>query len=47
MMPFEVAMLISDVFNIIKDGGYFTVCSINLELERLGWGDQIMGEITM
>ena len=46
MMPVEITRLIKDVFNIIRDGGSFTVSSINKALESLGWGDQIMDEIS-
>jgi hypothetical protein len=46
MMPAEITRLIEDVFNIIRGGGNFTVSSINQALVCLGWGDQIMDEIS-
>jgi len=45
-MPVEVSILIKDVFNIIHDGGDFTVTSVNRELEGLGWGERIMDEVS-
>jgi len=40
----EIPTLIKDVFNIVRDGGDFTVVSINQELRRLGWRERIMDE---
>ena len=45
-MPVEVSILIKDVFNIIHDGGDFTVTSVNRELVGLGWGERIMDEVS-
>ena len=36
----EVNQLVKDVFTILKDGGIFTIGSINSELETKGWGGQ-------
>ena len=44
LMSVEILRLIKDVFNIVRDGGNFTVASINMELERLGWRDRVMDE---
>jgi len=44
LISVEILRLIKDVFNIIHDGGNFTVASINKELERLGWREQVMDE---
>jgi len=44
LMSVEILRLIKDVLNIIRDGGDFTVASINRELERLGWREQVMDE---
>jgi hypothetical protein len=44
LLSVEILSLIEDVFNIVRDGGYFTVASINHELERLGWREQVMDE---
>ena len=46
LMSGEIPSLVRDVFNIIRDGGNFTVASINMELERLGWRKRIMDEIS-
>ncbi len=35
--PSQVNKLVKDVFNILRDGGVFTVGFINTELEKLGW----------
>jgi hypothetical protein len=32
------------VLNIVRDGGNFTVTSINQELESLGWRERVMDE---
>ena len=42
LMSVEIPRLITDVFNIVRDGGNFTVAYINCELERLGWRERIM-----
>jgi len=42
LMSVEIPRLITDVFNIVRDGGNFTVASINQELERLGWRETVM-----
>ena len=46
LMPVEIPRIIKDVFNIISDGGNFTMSSVNLALERLGWREQIMDEFS-
>ncbi len=35
--PSQVNKLVKDVFNILRDGGVFTVGFINNELEKTGW----------
>ncbi len=35
--PPQVNQLVKDVFNILRDGGVFTVGFINGELEKKGW----------
>ncbi len=35
--PSQVNKLVKDVFNILRDGGVFTVGFINNELEKNGW----------
>ncbi len=44
LLSVEIPRLIKDVFNIVSDGGNFTVALINRELERLGWRERIMDE---
>jgi len=44
LLSVEIPRLIKDVCNIVRDGGNFTVASINRELERLGWRERVMDE---
>jgi len=44
LLSVEILRLIKDVFNIVRDGGNFTVVSINQELARLGWRERVMDE---
>ncbi len=46
LMPVEIPRIIKDVFNIIRDGGDFTVASMNQALENLGWRRRAMDEIS-
>lgn len=39
LKPTQVNQLVKDVFNLLRNGGVFTVGSINRELEKLGWND--------
>ena len=45
-MPIEISGLIQDVFNIIGKGRYCTITDANQELEDLGWGIEIMDNVT-
>ena len=45
-MPIEIPGLIQDVFNIIGKGKYCTITDTNIELEDLGWGLEIMDNVT-
>ena len=45
-MPIEIPGLIQDVFNIIGKGRYCTITDANQELEDLGWGIEIMDNVT-
>ncbi len=45
-MPIEIPGLIKDVFNIIDNGEYCTINAVNQEMEDLGWGIEIMDNIT-
>lgn len=42
----EVHKLIQDVFNLIKNGGSFTLDYINFRLEQMGWDKMIMDTIS-
>jgi len=44
LLSVEIPKLITDVFNIVCDGGNFTVSLINQELESLGWRARVMDE---
>jgi len=46
LMPIEIVRLIRDVYNIIGDGDYFTVDSVNQDLKRLGWSERSMDIIS-
>jgi hypothetical protein len=45
-MSIEIPGLIQDVFNIIGKGRYCTITDANQELENLGWGIEIMDNVT-
>ena len=40
----KVHHLIYDVFNLLREGGSFTVAAVNYELERIGWARSIMDD---
>ena len=44
LMSFEIARVIKDICNIVRDGGDFTVPFINRKLELLGWRERIIDE---
>jgi hypothetical protein len=45
LTPIEIPRLIKDVYNIIGNGGHFTVASVNKDLKRLGWSERTMDTI--
>jgi len=45
-MLIEIPGLIQDVFNIIGKGRYCNITDANQELEDLGWGIEIMDNVT-
>jgi len=45
-MSIEIPGLMQDVFNIIGKGRYCTIIDANQELEDLGWGLEIMDNVT-
>ncbi len=42
--PDGIQHLIYDVFNLLRNGGSFTVTSVNFELEQMGWGSSMIDE---
>lgn len=44
LRPAEINRLVKDVFNLLRDGGSFTVAFINYELENMGWPEAVMDE---
>jgi hypothetical protein len=45
-MPIEIPGLIQDVFNMLGKGKYYTISYVNQELEDLGWGIEVMDNVT-
>ena len=45
-IPIEISGLIKDVFNILDKGRYCTRAAVNQELEDLGWGIEIMDNVS-
>ena len=45
-MPIEIPGLMQDLFNIIGKGRYCTITDANQELEDLGWGFELMDNVT-
>lgn len=46
LQPPEINSIVKDVFNLLRDGGSFTVAYINYELEGMGWPIAVMDEYT-
>lgn len=44
LCPDEINKLVKDVFNLLRDGGSFTVSFVNYELQRMGWKEDVMDE---
>ncbi len=44
LAPDKIQHLIYDVFNLLRDGGSFTVAAVNYELERIGWDNSMIDE---
>lgn len=42
--PQKVQHLIYDVFNLLREGGSFTVAAVNFELEKIGWERSIIDD---
>ena len=45
-MPIEIPGLFPDIFNIIGKGRYSNITDANQELEDLGWGIEILDNVT-
>ncbi len=45
-IPIEIPGLIQDVFNMLGKGRYCSIINVNQELEDLGWGIEIMDNVT-
>ena len=45
-VPVEIPDLIKDVLNIVGNSERFTKTSINQELESLGWGIDVIDNVT-
>ena len=46
LMRDEILRVITDVFNIIGDGGHFTLAYVNQHLQRLGWKGAVLDEVS-
>ena len=45
-MSIEIPGLIKDVLNISGNGEYYTLTAVNPEMEDLGWGIEIVDDVT-
>ena len=45
-IPIEIPGLFQDIFNIIGKGRYSNITFANQELEDLGWGIEILDNVT-
>ena len=45
-MPIEIPGLVKDVFQIMDDRRNCTIAAIDQELEELGWGINVMDNVT-
>lgn len=46
LLPVECLRLAEDVFQMFRDGGEFTVQTVNNRLSALGWPDEVLDEFT-
>ena len=44
LRPAEINRLVKNVFNLLRQGGSFTVAFVNYELESMGWPVSVMDE---
>lgn len=45
--PEEIHRMVKDVFNVIRNGGSFTVAIVNAEMEGFGWPPSVIDEGTL
>jgi len=45
-MPIEIPGLIKDIFDISGNAEYYTLTVVNQEMEDLGWGIEIVDDVT-
>jgi len=45
-MHIEIPILIKDIFNSLGNGRPCTIAAVNQEIEDLGWGINIMDDVT-
>ncbi|MGA9177887.1 MAG: hypothetical protein WBZ05_11635 [Desulfobacterales bacterium] len=45
-MHIEIPGFIKDVLNISGNGEYYTLTAVNQEMEDLGWGIEIVDDVT-
>jgi hypothetical protein len=45
-MPIEIPGLIKDIFDISGNAEYYTLIAVNQEMEDLGWGIEIVDDVT-
>lgn len=46
VFPDHIPGVVRNVLHIIKDGGAFTTGLVNQQLEQLGWGREVLDEIS-
>jgi hypothetical protein len=45
-IPIEIPRLIQDAYNMLSHHSDFTIADMNQALENLGWGTEIMDNVT-
>lgn len=46
LMPVKVLRIIDDSFNIVREGGIFSLKLLNKKLTKKGWKENIMDDLT-
>jgi hypothetical protein len=44
--PMNIPRFVKDVLNIVRDGGEFTINTINRRMETLGWDNALVDQFT-